>query len=647
MSKAILSQLTADQKRAVTYGIKAGSHKLPGPLLILAGAGTGKTTTLARRVCYCVVSGADLNRMMVLAFGNRASQEMSQRTTTALGDVGYHCVEFKWTGTFHSVAVRFVRQYAHHVGLRSDFTVLDPSDAATLMASVRRSTKSSLPKTKLCLKIYTRMNDTGDSLNHVLADHKKLAKYRQAFSGLFRRYEKAKLAANVVDFGDLLKFWLILVRDSRIGDKIRRQIDYVFVDEYQDTNRLQADILLALKPDGRGLTVVGDDAQAIYSFRGALVANIREFPDLFTSAAKVIKLEQNFRSTQAILNVCNDVLQGAALQKNLWSDRGPGTQPTWIEVPDDMAQARYVAGSILRARQRGGRFSNIAVLVREAAHSAELEAEFARVGIPFQKFGGKKLVDSAVVRDALAILRWCENPKDRLAGARTLRILPGIGPVAAGRILNKLGGRISSRILRRTTKPKANDSQWRSFDSLLKSLCRAKTSWKLQLRLVNVWVAASRPKSDSRSARLEELSQIAARYSSRAEFLTEFVLDPPELSVKSENCVAISTIHSAKGREWKHVIVLNAVDGFIPSARANTADAREEERRLLHVAMSRAKNTLEIVEPRQLASSSAGGSVRKVQRLLSTTPFIDKCDPVRFRRRWFPRQFRRTATTWS
>ncbi len=643
MRKPILAQLTADQKRAVTYGVKTGSKKLPGPLLILAGAGTGKTTTLVRRICHCVANNADPHRMMVLAFGNRASQEMLHRTTDILQNAGYGGVDIKWTGTFHSVAARFVRQYARYVGLRSNFTILDPADAATLMKSVRSTTKSSLPTAKFCLKTYNRMNDTGDSLDQVLANRHKLAKHRGKFLRLFRRYERAKLVANVADFGDLLKFWLRLLRDNQIREKIKRRFDYVFVDEYQDTNRLQANILLALKPDGRGLTVVGDDAQSIYSFRGALVANIREFPELFEGSVKIIKLEQNFRSTQAILNVCNDVLQGSGLQKNLWSDRGTGLLPDWIEVLDDLAQAQYVANSILRRRRKTGHFRDTAVLVREAVHSTELEAECARLEIPFKKYGGKKLASEGIIRDAVAILRWCENPKDRLAGARALQTIPGIGPETADRILNAPKGRISGRVLRRLAERKIGPRHWRSFDSLLNSLSCGKTPWKRQLGLVRAWLVKTRSRGARHSARLEEMNQIAVRYRSRVQFLTEFVLDPEERFVKSDDCVTISTIHSAKGREWKNVIVMNAVDGVMPSARALTSETQEEERRLLHVAMSRAKDSLEIIEPRQVASYSAIGCVRKVQWLLTTTPFVDKRNSAQFRRNQFPKRVDRLA----
>jgi DNA helicase-2/ATP-dependent DNA helicase PcrA len=437
MSGKYLSRLNADQRRAVTYGTKAGSKKLPRPLLILAGAGTGKTHTIAARITHCVVNGADPERILHLAFGRRAAQEMSERTTKSLRLAGHRKVRLQWTGTFHSIAARFVRKYARRVGLQPNFTIIDPPEAATLMASARA--KLSLPDNEVCLKIYSALNNTGNKLAQVLADYdQKLVKDEDALRRLFRRYERAKLAANVADFDDLLKFWLVLLSEDQIGAKVRERFDYVFVDEYQDTNWLQAQILLKLKPDGRGLTVVGDDAQSIYAFRGARVANILEFPASFSSPAKVLKLEQNYRSTQPILAVCNAVLHGSGSQKVLWSNRESKRLPTWVKAQHGRAQAQYVAESIIRWQKRGGAWSDCAVLVREALHSTELEGEFARQGIPFRKYGGPKFLEAPIVRAAVAVLRWCDNSRDGAAlhPARP----PGAGWPVAPRVARPADG---------------------------------------------------------------------------------------------------------------------------------------------------------------------------------------------------------------
>lgn len=637
MSEKYLSLLNSDQHRAVTYGIRPRSKKLPRPLLILAGAGTGKTHTIATRITHCIVNGADPDRILLLVFGRDAAQEMSQRATKSLRSAGRRHAQLRWAGTFHSIAARFVRKYAHRVGLQPNFTIIDPSDAATLMASARA--KLSLPDNEVCSRVYSAFNNTGNKLAQVLADYdKKLVKDEDALRRLFRRYERAKLAANVADFDDLLKFWLVLLREDRVGDKIRKHFDYVFVDEYQDTNWLQAQILLKLKPDGRGLTVVGDDAQSIYAFRGGRVANILEFPASFSSPAKVLKLEQNYRSTQPILAVCNVVLSGSGSRKVLWSNRKSKRLPTWVDARHGRAQAQYVSESIIRWQKRGGARSDCAVLVREALHSTELEGEFARQGIPFRKYGGPKVLEAPIVRDIVAILRWCDNPRDHLAGSRVLQLLPGIGSVGAHRLLKQLKGKLSGRLLRRMDVPSATRRRWPRFVRLIRLLRSGKLELQSELGHIETWLATLSSTDSFKLAQLSELRRLTDCYSSRSAFLTEAVLDPPELSSDSDDCVTISTMHSAKGREWKKVIVLNAVDGYMPSARAETAESRKEEQRLLHVAVSRARNELEIIAPLLLCKYFRDGNVREVQGLLSPTPFIRKADRLKFSHRKYPKR---------
>jgi DNA helicase-2/ATP-dependent DNA helicase PcrA len=640
MSEKYLSELNPQQREAVTYGIKAGSSELPGPLLIIAGAGTGKTKTLAFRVSYCVVHGADPQRILLLVFGRIAAEEMRSRTKAVVGQAsGLTGTDLRWAGTFHSIGARIVRLYAGRVGLKANFTVLDSSDAVGLMGMASHAggptkAKPPLPNKDVCSKIYSRMINTQKSLARVLTSYyPKFIESKPLLSEQFRAYEEAKRAQNVVDYDDLLKFWLELLNDKKVGDRIRGLFDHVLVDEYQDTNRLQAKILLKLKPEGRGLTVVGDDAQSIYSFRGARVRNILGFPNSFTPKAHVIKLEHNYRSTQPILAVCNAVIALAAehFSKNLWSNRKSSQKPGLIRVRNGTGQARYVADEIVKSRKAGIPLCEQAVLFRESDHSVDLEHELTRRKLPFRKFGGPKFLEIPHVKDVIAILRWCENSRDRVAGFRVLRLLPGIGPASANRVLDRLSGKLNWKRLSTLVVTKAAQKEWLRLINLIRFLRRKDDRWPYDLQALRKWydmrLARIRGQDVQRTADLDQLSQIAARYGSRQEFLTELTLDPPDSSHRneddSEDFVVLSTIHSCKGREWRAVRIINAVNGHIPSGYAETAKAREEERRLFHVALSRAKDTLDVIVPRHYYLQRAGG-YGQTQALLSRTSFISK-----------------------
>jgi DNA helicase-2/ATP-dependent DNA helicase PcrA len=387
----------------------------------------------------------------------------------------------------------------------------------------------------------------------------------------------------------------------------------VLVDEYQDTNRLQSSILLALKPSGQGMTVVGDDAQSIYSFRAATVRNILDFPKTFSPAAEIITLDRNYRSTRPILAAANAVIELASerFTKNLWSDRISEALPQLVSLPDEAEQARFVAEAVLEDREIGTALKSQAVLFRSSHHSAALELELTRRNIPFVKYGGLKFLDSAHVKDVLACLRLAENPRDRVAGFRVLQLLPGIGPASAGRVLDRLAQSTSIGTIGDVATPAQASTAWPAFAELMRHLGQRSAGWPAELNLIRDWYQPhlERIHEDAqiRAADLVQLEQIAAGYPSRERFLTELTLDPPDavgneagVPHLDEDYLILSTIHSAKGQEWKSVFVLNAVDGCIPSdLGTGTSEEIEEERRLLYVAMTRAKDRLTILLPQR------------------------------------------------
>jgi len=402
--------------------------------------------------------------------------------------------------------------------------------------------------------------------------------------------------------------------DDNLAAEIGGRFDHILVDEYQDTNRLQSKILLRLKPQGYGLMVVGDDAQSIYSFRAATVRNILDFPKQFQPAADIITLEQNYRSTRPILDACNQVISFAKERytKNLRSDQRSKQKPFLTTVADEAAQARFVARQILDSREAGVPLKDQAVLFRASLHSAQLEIELRRRNIPFVKYGGLKFLEAAHIKDVLSVLRWCENPQDRVAGFRAVQLLPGIGPSTAAKILDQVEAEPhAGDVLHDIKVPKATAEDWPAFVKMFARLRQGKTPWPAEFDMVQEWYAPhlERIYDDAplRTGDVVQLGQIAAGYGSRERFLTELTLDPPDATsgragadLKDEDYTVLSTIHSAKGQEWRIVRILNVVDGCIPSDRATgTSEEIEEERRLLYVAMTRAKDELDLIVPQR------------------------------------------------
>lgn len=613
--------LNPAQREAVEHGIGMPAAQ---PLLVVAGAGSGKTNTLAHRVARLIQSGADPQRILLLTFSRRAANEMGQRAAGVLqrifGTSSTAVAKLPWAGTFHSIGARLLREYAGNIGLEASFTINDRGDSEDLMGMVRQeiglaqsSGQKRFPLKGTCLAIYSRVVNSRDALDAVLqSTFPWCAEWEAELKRLFGAYVDAKQAQNVLDYDDLLLFWAEMASDPELGPALGALFDHVLVDEYQDTNRLQAAILQGMKPDGAGVMVVGDDAQAIYSFRGATVRNILDFPQHFSQPARVVTLDRNYRSTQPILDASNAVIAGALERhaKTLWTDKVGSGKPQLVLIPDEAEQARWVCNRVLEQREAGIKLTQQAVLFRAASHSAALELELVRRNIPFVKFGGLKFLEAAHIKDVLAVLRFVQNPAGRLAGFRVVQLIPGIGPATAARCIDAVGEAADpAAALDAFAVPARARDDWEAFAALFRMLRAPGLRWPMDIELVRNWYQPhlERLYDDApvRAADLEQLVALAGGYGTRESFLTELTLDPPEATsdragppLLDEDYLILSTIHSSKGQEWKSVTLLNVVDGCIPSDMATgSADDVEEERRLLYVAMTRAKENLQLVVP--------------------------------------------------
>ncbi len=628
---AALAQLNEAQRDAVCFGVgdDAGGDR-DQPLLVIAGAGSGKTNTLAHRVAHMIAHGADPGRLLLLTFSRRAADEMTRRVGRILGQsfpTRGGTIPLPWSGTFHSVGARLLRDYSGRIGLSPDFSIHDREDSADLMNLVRHELGLSarpkrFPMKGTCLAIYSAAVNTQAELADVLqTTFPWCLEWEEDLRRLFLAYVEAKQAQQVLDYDDLLLYWAQMAAEPSIAADLGAQFSHVLVDEYQDTNRLQAAILLGLKPDGRGITVVGDDAQSIYAFRGATVRNILDFPGQFTPPARIVTLDRNYRSTQAILEAANGVIALAAERytKDLWTERVSSQRPRLVSVRDEADQANYVVEGILSRREDGVKLKAQSVLFRAAHHSARLEVELTRRRIPFVKFGGLKFLEAAHVKDVLAVLRWGRNPRDRVSGFRAVQLLAGIGPKTAARILDNIAAAPPGcTLLGEQPVPEGTREAWNEFAALVETLGSA-APWPAAFENVCRWYdeQLDRLHEDAlvRRADIEQLARIAATYPGLERFITELTLDPPDATsdragapLLDEDYLILSTIHSAKGQEWSAVTILNVVDGCIPSdLSTGSTDQIEEERRLLYVAMTRAKDHLDIVIPQRFYVSQQSG----------------------------------------
>jgi len=603
-----------------------------GPLLVLAGAGSGKTGTLAHRVARLLRDGADPERLCLVTFSRRAAQELLARAgrlsdTTAAGRV--------WGGTFHSVANRVLRLHGRRLGLDPGFSILDSGDVTELFGLIRSDLglhhnatdgpHRRSPRASTLASIYDRVVNTGDRLQLVLErSFPWCTEEAEGIRASFEAYTARKRERQLLDYDDLLLCWRAL---GAVPGLLTGMFDHVLVDEYQDTNALQADILAALCPDGQGLTVVGDDAQAIYSFRAATSGNLLDFPLRFPGTT-VVRLEQNYRSTPPIVALANAVMAeaaaGTAMTKVLWSDRPGSRRPLLRICGDEDAEAASVCDSVLAHRDAGIALHDQAVLFRASSHSDLLELHLTRRNVPYVKYGGLKFLEAAHVKDLLALLRVLDNPCDELAWFRALQLLEGVGAATARRVMEELGlGQPAdpnvtplARLL--AAAPRVPASARPELSGLRSALAEcadgclpggATPPPAVQVERLGQWLGPVLDRTydhaAARRADLRQLEGVAANASSRSRFVSDLTLDPPSSTADlagppllDEDWLNLSTVHSAKGGEWEVVHVLHASDGMFPSDMATgDPDGIEEERRLLYVAVTRARSALEVSVP--------------------------------------------------
>ena len=619
-----------------------------GPLLVLAGAGSGKTGTLAHRVARLLREGADPERVCLVTFSRRAAQELLARAGR-LSDTG--AAGRVWGGTFHSVANRVLRLHGRRLGLDPGFSILDSGDVTELFGLIRSdlglhhnggtdgpSRRS--PRASTLASIYDRVVNTGDRLQVVLErSFPWCTAEAEGIRASFEAYTARKRERQLLDYDDLLLCWRAL---GAAPGLLTGMFDHVLVDEYQDTNALQADILAALCPDGQGLTVVGDDAQAIYGFRAASSGNLGDFPARFPGTT-VVRLEQNYRSTPPIVAVANAVMAeasaGSAMTKVLWSDRAGSRRPLLRICGDTDAEAASVCDSVLAHRDDGVALHDQAVLFRASSHSELLELHLTRRNVPYVKYGGLKFLEAAHVKDLLALLRVLENPLDELAWFRVLQLLEGVGAATARRVMGELGfGKASvgtagvgkagvgeaadpnvtplARLLAAAPKvPAAARPELAGLRTALAECADgclpggATPPPAVQVERLGQWLGPVLERAydhaAARRADLRQLEGVAANAPSRGRFVSDLTLDPPSSTADlagpplvDEDWLNLSTVHSAKGGEWEVVHVLHASDGMFPSDMATgDPDGIEEERRLLYVAVTRARSALEVNVP--------------------------------------------------
>lgn len=600
--------------------IKAVEHR-GGPLVVLAGAGSGKTRVLACRVAHLIESGTPPNRILLLTFTRRAAKEMIARARRFTDRAAAGRV---WGGTFHSVANRLLRKYGRALGLTPDFTVIDSSDSSDMMRLMAQElgvvTERRFPKKETLAAIYSRAVNSGTRLDKVLEDHfpwciPELEGIRSVCEG----YTARKREQGVLDLDDLLLYFSAAIAAPGVGDSIVGLFDHVLVDEYQDTNVTQADIVVGLVRKTQNVTVVGDDFQAIYAFRAATVQNLFEFTDRFSDAT-VVTLDQNYRSSTPILAVANAVMDRAreGFQKQLWSKRLGAEKPRLVTCSDEDAQSDAVCRRVLELRDEGVPLRHQAVLFRAAYHSDRLELELSRRNIPFVKYGGLVFLERVHVKDTLAMLRIIVNPRDELAWFRVLSLLEGVGPSSARKAMewlrpNEENGDGKSPLRKLIDDPppvpKAAldglDSLRKSVEAALKAE-EAGASEQVERAAVFLEKTFVRRFDDApaRIADIHHLARIAREYPDLSRFLTEVTLDPPIQTQdlagpprRDDDWLDLSTIHSAKGQEWEAVHLISAADGAIPSDMAADKLGIEEERRLFYVAITRAKRWLSIYFP--------------------------------------------------
>ena len=630
--------LNSQQLAAVTAG--------EGPSLVIAGAGSGKTRTLVYRVAYLIDSGIDPSHILLLTFTRKSSQEMLERAGELIGVRS----ERVRGGTFHSVANTLLRRYGRSIGLEPGFTILDRGDAEDLIALVRaqlglNEKDKRFPRKATIAEMFSKSENTLRPLDEIVVEEfNHFADHLDALGQLQRGYQASKRQRQLVDYDDLLVLLRrLLMEDEGVRRTISSLYRYILVDEYQDTNRLQADVVRHLASTHQNVMIVGDDAQSIYAFRGATFKNIMEFPALFPGTT-MYKLEENYRSTQPILNLANCIIDEATEKytKRLFTRKIDGPLPSLVEAASENTQSRFIAQKILDLREEGVPLSEVAVLFRSSFHSFDLEIELSRKGLPFIKRGGVKFIETAHVKDLLAHVRVIANPLDTVSWHRVLMLVEGVGPKKAQDLLAAL---VKSEKPFQTLREATGRSGQglKNLANTLESLAGGEDRRPAEQvnHVYEYYLPILKEQYDDypkRTRDLDHLHTIAEGYPGVDEFLADLALEPPDGSAvgvdapdRDDERLVLSTIHSAKGLEWQCVFVIWVVDGRFPSVYSFIdEDELEEERRLFYVAVTRAKRHLFLTYPINVFDKGSGGMLSKPSRFLDpvTPALLDQLDLV-------------------
>jgi DNA helicase-2/ATP-dependent DNA helicase PcrA len=632
VDEAVSRKLSIDYAAALNSQQLAAVTAGEGPSLVIAGAGSGKTRTLVYRVAYLIDSGIDPSHILLLTFTRKSSQAMLERAGELIGVRS----ELVRGGTFHSVANMLLRRYGRSIGLEPGFTILDRGDAEDLIALVRaqlglNEKDKRFPRKATIAEMFSKSENTLRPLDEIVVeefDH--FSDHLEALGQLQRGYQASKRQRQLVDYDDLL----VLLRRLVMEDEgVRRTISslyrYILVDEYQDTNRLQADVVRHLASTHQNVMVVGDDAQSIYAFRGATFKNIMEFPTLFPGTT-IYKLEENYRSTQPILNLANTIIEEAKekYSKHLFTRKIDGPLPVLVEAAGENAQSRFIAQKILELREEGVPLGEMAVLFRSSFHSFDLEIELSRHGLPFVKRGGVKFIETAHVKDLLAHMRVVANPLDAVSWHRVLMLVEGVGPKKAQDVMAALVKSDNPYVALRAM-PGRSGKGLRDLALTLESLAGAGDLRPAEQvnHIYEYYLPILKAQYDDypkRTRDLEHLQTIAEGYQGVETFLSDLALEPPdgsatgvEASDHDNERLVLSTIHSAKGLEWQCVFVIWIVDGRFPSIYSFSEDeGLEEERRLFYVSVTRAKRHLYLTYPINVFDRGSGMVLSKPSRFL-------------------------------
>ena len=624
------AQLNASQYEAIT--------STEGPLLVIAGAGSGKTRTLTYRVARLVEEGVPPSSILLLTFTRKAAQQMLERATELLDS---RCGKVAG-GTFHSFGNSILRNYASHLGLDPGFAIMDRVDAEAAISILRKEidagrTHRSFPRKHTLANIFSRVVNKMTTIEDVVYDdYSHLSSDMEAIAHIFQAYQRHKREHLLFDFDDLLVYLQQLLKSHPdIRERISSSFRYIMVDEYQDTNKIQAEILYLLTGAHQNIMVVGDDSQSIYAFRGANFRNIMEFPNMFPGT-RIITLEENYRSIQPILDLTNVIIDQAAekYSKTLFTQKSGGSMPVLVSARDENSQSLFVVHKIQELIDQGVALNQIAVLFRAGFHSFDLEIELNREQMPFIKVGGFRFVESAHIKDVLAHLRVISNPHDRISWYRILQLVKKIGPTTAQKVFeaikNEGSGYTGLLSVKSTTGALKGLNRLKDLFSEIDG-CPMSVA-RMGEAIIKYYLPILKERHDDHPKREKDLEQLLAimeRYGSLENFLTDMALEPPNTSVgdtfatetASKDRLVLSTVHSAKGLEWHTVFIIWALDGRFPSAQSiYKEEDLEEELRLMYVAATRAREKLYFTYPGQIYDRSAGVILNRPSRFIDMIP---------------------------